>query len=296
MADAIRSSEPRGTLYVVGTPIGNLDDLTPRALAALAECDLVACEDTRRTRVILTRHGLAKRTVSCHKFNESRRLPQLLDALGRGSRIALVTDGGTPGLSDPGALLVRAARREGHRVVPVPGPSALTALLSVGGFDPGPFTFIGFLPARRGERRRALQALRTEPRPLVFFESPRRLVAALADAIEALGNREAVVGREMTKIHEEFVAGTLESIRSRFAERPLKGEIAILVAGALPGSAAAGAPPVGAPPGESIADRVRRHTAGGIDRKEAMRRVARESGLSRRDVYREMLRGRGEEE
>ena len=296
MADVIRSSEPRGTLYVVGTPIGNLDDLTPRAVSALAECDLVACEDTRRTRVILTRHGLAKRTVSCHKFNESRRLPQLLEELGRGARIALVTDGGTPGLSDPGALLVRAARRDGHRVVPVPGPSALTVLLSVGGFDPGPFTFIGFLPARRGERRRALLALRAEPRPLVFFESPRRLVAALADAIETLGNREAVLGREMTKVHEEFVAGTLESIHSRFAGGLPKGEIALLVAGAPAGSAAGGLAAGGNSPGESIADRVRRHTGAGLDRKEAMRRVARETGMSRRDVYREMLRDRGEEE
>lgn len=292
----IRSSEPRGTLYVVGTPIGNLDDLTPRALSALAESDLVACEDTRRTRVILTRHGLAKRTISCHKFNETRRLPQFLQALGRGERIALVTDGGTPGISDPGALLVRAARLEGHRVIPVPGPSALTALLSVGGFDPGPFTFIGFLPPRQGERRRALLALRAEPRPLVFFESPRRVVAALADAIEALGDREAVLGREMTKIHEEFLSGTLESIRARLAARPLKGEIALLVAGAPPDAAAAGQPEGGVPSGESIAARVRRHTETGIDRKEAMRRVARETGLSRRDVYREMLREREDEE
>ena len=292
----IRSSEPRGTLYVVGTPIGNLDDLTPRALAALAESDLVACEDTRRTRVILTRHGLTKRTLSCHKFNETRRLPQFLQALGRGERIALVTDGGMSGISDPGALLVRAARLEGHRVIPVPGPCAITALLSVGGFDPGPFTFIGFLPPRQGERRRALLALRDEPRPLVFFESPRRVVAALADAIEALGDRQAVLGREMTKLHEEFLSGTLESIRAGLGARLLKGEIALLVAGAPPEVAAAGQAESGAPPGESIASRVRRHTGTGIDRKEAMRRVARETGLSRRDVYREMLREREDEE
>ncbi|HEV8701259.1 MAG TPA: 16S rRNA (cytidine(1402)-2'-O)-methyltransferase [Candidatus Polarisedimenticolia bacterium] len=296
MPDTIRSSEPRGTLYVVGTPIGNLDDLTPRAVSALAESDLVACEDTRRTRVILSRHGLAKRTVSCHRHNETRRLPQLLLELRRGSRVALVTDGGTPGLSDPGALLVRAARLEGHRVVPVPGASALTALLSVSGFDPGPFTFIGFLPPRQGERRRALQALRSEPRPLVFFESPRRLVTMLADALEALGDREAVLGREMTKVHEEFVAGTLGSIRASFAGRPLKGEIALLVAGAPADAAARELPAGGALPRESIAARVRRHTEAGLARKEAMRRVARETGLSRRDVYRDMLREREDEE
>ena len=291
----IRSSEPRGTLYVVGTPIGNLDDLTPRALSVFAESDLVACEDTRRTGVILSRHGLVKRTISYHRFNETRRLPQLLEALRKGMRIALATDGGTPAISDPGAILVRAARREGHRVVPVPGPSALTALLSVGGFDPGPFTFIGFLPHRKGERRRALLALRAEPRPLVFFESPQRIVAALGDAIEALGDREAVLGREMTKIHEEFIAGTLASIRDALSGGRVKGEIALLVAGAGADVAAAGTPSGGAP-GEPVAARVRRLIGAGVDRKEAMRRVAREAGLSRREVYRETLREREDEE
>ena len=286
----IRSSEPRGTLYVVGTPIGNLDDLTPRALSVFAQSDLIACEDTRRTRVILSRHGLAKRTISYHKFNEGRRLPQLLEALRKGSRIALATDGGTPGISDPGALLVRAARQQGHLVVPVPGPSALTTLLSVGGFDPGPFTFIGFLPHRKGERRRTLLALRAEPRPLVFFESPQRLVAALGDAIEALGDREAVLGREMTKIHEEFIAGTLGSIRAALSGRRVKGEIALLVAGA-----GGDVPPDDIPSGgavvpeEPVAARVRRLIGAGVDRKEAMRRVARAAGLSRREVYRQML-------
>ncbi len=291
----IRSSEPRGTLYVVGTPIGNLDDLTPRALSVFAESDLVACEDTRRTGVILSRHGLVKRTISYHRFNETRRLPQILEALRKGMRIALATDGGTPGISDPGAILVRAARREGHRVIPVPGPSALTALLSVGGFDPGPFTFIGFLPHRKGERRRALLALRAEPRPLVFFESPQRIVAALADAIEALGDREAVLGREMTKIHEEFIAGTLGSIRDALSGGRVKGEIALLVAGAGADVAAAGIPSGGAA-GEPVAARVRRLIGAGVDRKEAMRRVAREAGLSRREVYRETLREREDEE
>ncbi len=291
----IRNSEPHGTLYVVGTPIGNLDDLTPRALSVFAESDLVACEDTRRTGVILSRHGLVKRTISYHRFNETRRLPLLLEALRKGERIALATDGGTPGISDPGAILVRAARREGHRVIPVPGPSALTALLSVGGFDPGPFTFIGFLPHRKGERRRALLALRAEPRPLVFFESPQRIVAALGAAIEELGDREAVLGREMTKIHEEFIAGTLGSIRNALSGRRVKGEIALLVAGAGADGASAGIPSGGAP-GEPVAERVRRLIGAGVDRKEAMRRVAREAGLSRREVYQETLRQREDEE
>jgi len=283
---------------VVGTPIGNLDDLSPRAVNAFAGSDLVACEDTRRTGTILARHGLSTRMISYHKFNEARRLPEILRRLDRGERIALATDGGTPGISDPGALLVNAARRAGHRVIPVPGPSAVTTLLSVGGLKIGTFTFIGFPPHRKGERRRALEGLRAEPRPLLFFESPQRLVATLGDAIEILGDREAVLGREMTKIHEEFHAGTLSSIRADFSGRRVRGEVAFLVAG--PGN---DAPPAGAAvcaagtgPEDAVARRVRRLIESGVDRKEAMRRVARETGLSRREVYRELLRDRTDAE
>jgi 16S rRNA (cytidine1402-2'-O)-methyltransferase len=288
---------PRGTLYVVGTPIGNLDDLTPRAVGTLASSDLIACEDTRRTRVLLLRHGLAKHLVSYHKFNESRRLPELLDALGRGGRVALVSDGGTPGISDPGALLVRAARAGGHRVVPIPGPSAITTLLSASGFDPGPFTFIGFLPHRKGERRRVLQALRAEPRPLLFFESPRRCVAALQDALDILGDRDACLGREMTKVHEEFVAGRIGDLIAAFEGRAARGEVAFLLAGA-PRSPSVHPSPIGreASPEPSPARRALRLIESGMDRKEAMRRVARETGLSRRDLYRLVLREREEEE
>ncbi len=287
-----RSGEPRGTLFVVGTPIGNLDDLSPRAVHAFAESDLVACEDTRHTATILTRHGLSTRMISYHKFNETRRLPEILRRLDHGERIVLATDGGTPAISDPGALLVDAARRAGHRVIPVPGPSAVTTLLSVGGLMAGAFTFIGFLPHRKGERRRALEALRTEPRSLLFFESPLRLLATLGDAIEILGDRDAVLGREMTKIHEEFQAGALTSIRAALSGRRVRGEVAFLVAGpgkdATPAGNAATA--TGTGPEESPARRTRRLIESGVDRKEAMRRVARETGLSRRDVYRALLR------
>ena len=284
----------RGTLYVVGTPIGNLDDLSPRAVDAFAASDLIACEDTRRSRTLLSRHGLTTRLVSYHKFNEMRRLPDLLEALGRGGRVSLVSDGGTPGISDPGARLVNAARSAGHVLVPIPGASAITALLSVSGLDPGPFTFIGFLPHRKGERRRALESLRAEPRPLLFFESPRRVVATLTDALEILGDRGALLGREMTKVHEEFVAGTVRTLIAAFEGREARGEIAFLLAGAVPSPSAAPVAP-GARPGEGPGRRVRLLIESGVDRKEAMRRVARETGLSRRDLYRMILREREEE-
>jgi 16S rRNA (cytidine1402-2'-O)-methyltransferase len=283
-----RNGVLRGTLYVIATPIGNLDDLSPRAVAALAGSRLIACEDTRRTRVILARHGLKTRLLSYHRFNEAGRLETLLQTLRRGDSIALTSDGGTPAISDPGALLVRRAREEGHRIVPVPGASAITALLSASGFPAGPFTFIGFLPRRKGERRRQLEALRRETRPLLFFESPHRLVESLGDALDILGDREIVLGREMTKVHEEFCSGTIAAVRADFAGREVKGEVAFVVAGAdAREPAAASSVPTG--PLETPAAAVRRLVAAGWDRKEAMRRVARERGLSRRQVYRDLL-------
>jgi 16S rRNA (cytidine1402-2'-O)-methyltransferase len=290
------AAAPEGTLYVVGTPIGNLDDLSPRAVEAFASSDLVACEDTRRTRILLTRYGLSTRMISYHAFNEKRRLRELLEALGRGRRVALVSDGGTPGVSDPGALLVRAAREAGHRVVPVPGPSALTALVSASGFPPGPFTFIGFLPHRKGARRRALQALANESRPLLFFESPRRLVPMLADALEILGDRDACLGREMTKLHEEILAGTIRTLLETFEGREVRGEIALMLSAASRVPSATGTPASDNPAPESPAVRVRRLIEAGVDRKEALRRVARETGVSRRDLYRKVLIEASEEE
>ncbi|HKN48239.1 MAG TPA: 16S rRNA (cytidine(1402)-2'-O)-methyltransferase [Candidatus Polarisedimenticolia bacterium] len=278
-----KSAARAGTLYVVGTPIGNLDDLAPRAVRALAESDVIACEDTRTSRALLRRHGLSTHLMSHHKFNEARSASDLLQILGRGRSVALVTDGGTPGISDPGALLVRRAREAGHRIVPIPGPSAATALLSVSGFPPGPFTFVGFLPHRQGERRRALEALRSEPRPLLLFEAPHRILATLEDALAILGDREAILGRELTKLHEELLSGTLSSIRAELGERAVRGEMTVLIAGPAETPAGEG------DPGEALGDAVRRLVEAGYDRKEAMRLVARRRGLSRRDVYRELL-------
>jgi 16S rRNA (cytidine1402-2'-O)-methyltransferase len=294
----IRAPASRGTLYVVATPIGHLDDLSQRALETLRNVSLIACEDTRKTGGLLARHQLRARLVSHHRFNEARSASGLLETLRRGESVALVTDGGTPGISDPGALLVRLARAEGHAIVPVPGPSALTALLSVSGFPAGPFTFIGFLPHRKGERRRTLQSLRGEPRPLLFFEAPHRIHACLLDAQEILGDREAFLGREMTKRHEELLSGPLSSLRAALADRDARGEFALLISGAAAADAAA--PPGdeasshGEPPSESIASAMRRLVDEGLDRKEAMRRVARARGVSRREVYRALLKIREE--
>ncbi len=283
-----------GTLYVVATPIGNLDDLSPRAVACLRACSLIACEDTRRTRVLATRFDLRARLVSCHKFNEAQRADEILAVLRKGDDAALVSDGGTPAVSDPGAHLVRRARAAGHRIVPIPGASAVTALLSVSGFPGGPFTFIGFLPHRQGERRRALESIRRETRPLIIFESPLRLKAMLEDARAILGEREILLGREMTKIHEEFLSGPVGSVIAALADRAIMGEVTLLVSGAEAGPAGSGADAAGGAttetgPPEPVPAAVRRLVEAGWEKKEAMRRVARERGLSRRDVYNQVM-------
>ncbi|HET8947252.1 MAG TPA: 16S rRNA (cytidine(1402)-2'-O)-methyltransferase [Candidatus Polarisedimenticolia bacterium] len=279
----------RGVLRVVGTPIGHLEDLSPRAVATLRACALVACEDTRVTRVLLDRNGIDVPVVSCHRFNEHSRSERILRVLGAGRDVALTTDAGTPGLSDPGAAVVRAARAAGFAVSPIPGPSALAALWSVSGLE-GPFTFIGFLPQRGGERRRALAALAAEARPLVFYESPHRLLAMLEDAEAVLGDRPAILGRELTKIHEEILAGRLSEIRGRLARGQVRGEITLLV-GPAPVTAGAGG---GAGPDdgadaearlEAAAAEVTRQVAGGMDKGTAIKRVARDRGVPRRALY-----------
>ena len=289
----VRPEASSGVLYVVATPIGNLEDLSPRALKALTDARLIACEDTRVTRAMLSRYGIRTRLVSCHRFNEVKRVEKVLDVLGDGFSIALVTDGGTPAVSDPGAILIGRARDEGYRVVPVPGPSAITTLLSVSGFRTTPFTFIGFLPSRKAERRRTLEALRTESRTMLFFEAPHRILKMLDDAVEILGDRHAFLGREMTKIHEEFRNGTLSSILAALRAGTVRGEIALLVSGV--GGPVPQVPCGDDQPPEPLPDAVRRLVARGWDRKEAMRRVARERGISRRTVYQAVIRDAGED-
>jgi 16S rRNA (cytidine1402-2'-O)-methyltransferase len=225
----------RGTLQVVATPIGNLADLSPRAQQVLRDADVIAAEDTRRTLVLLKSAGIARPLISLYEHNEAQRVPQLLARLEAGETVALVSDGGTPLLSDPGFELVRAAARAGFAVQAIPGPSAITTALAAAGLPAQRFCFEGFLPARAGERRAALAALAHEQRTLVFFEAPHRILAALTDMVAEFGaQREAVVARELTKAHESFYRGTLTQLvaRAQADENFARGEITLVVNGA----------------------------------------------------------------
>jgi 16S rRNA (cytidine1402-2'-O)-methyltransferase len=218
-------------LYVVSTPIGNLGDITQRAVEVLAAADLVACEDTRRTGLLFSHYGIQNRLIQYHEYNKLRQTPQLLELLRQGKRVALVTDAGTPGISDPGFYLIRAAVEAGLRVSPVPGASALLAALVVSGLPSDRFAFEGFLPKRDGRRRRRLADLVREERTMVFCESARRVVRLLSEMLELWGERRVVVCREMTKRFEEVLRGTLGEVLAAIGDRELKGETVVVVAG-----------------------------------------------------------------
>ena len=264
-----------GSLYVVATPLGNLEDVTLRALRVLREVSLVACEDTRRTRRLLGAHGIRTATTSYFEHNARFKGEQVMEALRAGRDVALVSDAGTPAISDPGERLVRDARAAGIAVVPVPGPSAATAALSVCGLPTDRFLFIGFLPAKALARRRALDALASERPTLVFYESPVRVVESLRDMLEALGDRDAFLCREATKLHEEYLRARLSSLHDRLAGDVVKGEIVLVVAGA-PEKASASDDPVAL---------YRRLAAEGRTRREAVKEVARRLGRPAREVY-----------
>lgn len=220
---------PSGILYVVGTPIGNLDDISLRAIRVLEEVDLVACEDTRTTRKLLSKFGVDKRTVPFFQHSRRRELTRLLDALAEGRNVAYVTEAGTPGISDPGAELVRACLDRGMRVVPIPGASALVAAISVSGLVAGPFVFEGFLPMRPSKRRRRLREMAHDHRPIVFYESPHRLIESLEDLIAIFGDRPAVIARELTKIYEEIRRGTLSELLAHYRAQGPRGEFTLVV-------------------------------------------------------------------
>jgi 16S rRNA (cytidine1402-2'-O)-methyltransferase len=267
----------QGTLYVVATPIGNLEDLTIRATRILREVDLVAAEDTRRTGRLLQHLGIRKPLRSYYDAVERERAPALVRELLAGKRIALVSDAGTPGIADPGYRLVTAAIAAGIAVVPIPGPSAIAAFLPVSGLPTDRFVFEGFLPARAGERRRRLEALATERRTLLFYESGRRLGAALADLAALFGPRPAAIGRELTKLHEEIVRDDLATLAARYADAAVPGEVVLAVGGA------AEAPSVAA---EDLADEIRRRRAAGESVRGVADTIASERGVNRRSVYR----------
>ena len=265
-----------GTLYVIATPIGNLDDLTPRAARMLGEVALIAAEDTRQTRKLLSHLKLSTRTVSYNEHNARQRTPALLDALREGD-VALVTDAGAPGVSDPGAGLVAEAARAGFAVVSVPGPSAVTAALAVAGFPADAFHFLGFLPRTTKARRTALTEASSLRSTLALFEAPHRLLATLADIADTLGDRHMAVCREMTKVHEEVFRGTAREAIAYF-DSP-RGEFTLVIEGA-------GGPPPEAPvPTERIAEAMAAARAFGLSRRDAAVQVSRELGVPRRAAY-----------
>ncbi len=224
------SERPRGLLSIVSTPIGNLEDFSPRARRALESADVVACEDTRTSGLLLHRLGIKKKLVSLHEHNERQRLPQVLEWLTAGESVALISDAGTPLLSDPGFLLVRAAAEAGVRVEAVPGPSAILAALVVSGLPPLPFTFAGFPPPKSGKRRQFFRGLAALEHTVIFFESPHRLLPSLSDALAELGERPAAVARELTKLYEEVLRGDLSALIAQLESRPsLKGEFVVVI-------------------------------------------------------------------
>jgi 16S rRNA (cytidine1402-2'-O)-methyltransferase len=273
-----------GTLYVVATPIGNLGDVTARGIETLKRVDLIAAEDTRRTGRLLQHLGIAKPLRSYYDAVEAERTPALVADLAAGRSIALVSDAGTPGIADPGYRLIQAAIAAGIPVVPIPGPSAITAFLPVSGLPIDRFAFEGFLPARAGERRRRLAALAEETRTLLFYETGPRLAATLADMAEAFGARPAAIGRELTKLHEEVVRDDLVALAARAETLVVRGEMVIGVGGA---------PAVAADEvrldDEALAAEIRRRRAAGATVRDVAAALARERGLNRRAVYRMAL-------
>ena len=276
-----------GCLYLVATPIGNLEDITLRAVRILKEADVIACEDTRQTQKLLQHYGIRKEMVSYHEHNELTRSPELVIELEQGARVALVSDAGTPGISDPGHRLVTLCLRHHIPVVPIPGPSALVAALGASGLPTDEFLFVGFLPPRSGARRKALDALRAESRTLIFYEAPHRVVETLADAADILGPRPGVIAREVTKIHEEFLRGPLPELLEAARKRAPRGEITLLIGAGDPQATQQ------AEAGVSLKQRVEQLEAeAGVDRKAALKQAARERGLGKREAYKQLLQER----
>jgi 16S rRNA (cytidine1402-2'-O)-methyltransferase len=274
-----QASEPAaGVLYLVGTPIGNLGDLSPRARRVLEGVDRIACEDTRHSGQLLAGLGIRNRLLSFHQHNQTTRLPELLAALEAGESLAVISDAGLPGISDPGEALVAAARRGGHPVICVPGPCAVTTALVSSGLPSGRFCFEGFLPARAGQRRARLQELSAEERTLVLFEAPHRLLELLDDLLTTLGDRPLQVARELTKRHEEQIGPSVSAALEHFRRVPPRGECTLVLGGAPP------AQPRSRSDAELTRD-LRAKVASGLSPSDAARQLAAETGLSRRGLY-----------
>lgn len=290
--ESVDSTE--GCLFVVATPIGNLEDISFRALRILKDADLIACEDTRQTQKLLAHFDFQKRLLSYHEHNEITRAAEIVIELEQGAKVALVSDAGTPGISDPGHRLIALCLRHNIKVVPVPGPTAFVAALAASGLPAEQFTFVGFLPSRPTERRKALRALQSEPRTLALYEAPHRLLDSLEDALEILGNRPAVLARELTKVFEEFQRLHLEDLVAAVRKKAPRGEICLLV-GPADGHASHAENPACATDIVPIARRVDQIMAErGVDRKLALKQAARERGLTRREAYKQLLITRDE--
>ncbi|MDX6403068.1 MAG: rRNA (cytidine1402-2-O)-methyltransferase [Blastocatellia bacterium] len=276
-----------GTLYIVATPIGNLEDITQRALRVLREVDIVACEDTRRTRVLLNHFGIKTKTLSYHEHNERERAEQICVLLLTGKNVALVSDAGTPLINDPGFRVTNAAMELNLAVVPIPGPTAFVAALVASGLPSDQFFFAGFLPARANARCEKLEELNRVPATLVLYEAPHRIAATLKDALGVLGNRQAAVARELTKIHEEIVRGDLRELVQRFgSDVAVRGEIVLIISGA----AVDEGPTTGeTEPSRRLIERVSELELEGLDAKAALKKAARELGMKRAEAYRVLV-------
>lgn len=290
----------KAALYLVGTPIGNLEDITLRALRVLKEVNVIACEDTRQTQKLLNHFAIATRTTSYHEHNEQTRSLELVNEMIEGASVALVTDAGMPGISDPGFRLVARAIEQGVPVVPIPGASAFLAALVASGLPTDSFRFSGFLPAKRGERRAALEGIKDSPRTQVFYEAPHRIVETLEDICEVLGDaRQVVIAREVTKLHEEFLRGSAGEVLANLKARAaVRGEITLLIGKAEEDAAelrSAGQPGAAVPTCArvSVRQRVEQIMAEEkIDEKAALKKVAKERGISKSEAYRQWQRGK----
>jgi 16S rRNA (cytidine1402-2'-O)-methyltransferase len=281
-----------GTLYIVATPIGNLEDITRRALRVLSEVDLIACEDTRHTGTLLNHFGIKTKTVSYHEHNEHERTGELVARLAEGAHVALVSDAGTPAINDPGFRLVRASIERGINVVSVPGATAFVSALVASGLPTDEFYFAGFLPSRGHARRLRLAALRAIPATLICYEAPHRILDALTDAREILGERQACVARELTKLHEEIARGRLTDLIERFSgATAARGEMVLVIDRTVITEASAdGAQPTT----QNIAALVAAFEGEGLEPRAALKRAARELGLSRDEAYRRLVSERAQ--
>lgn len=281
----------KGVLYVVATPIGNLEDITLRALHVLREADLIACEDTRHTRKLLDHYEISRPVLSYHEHNEQERARELVEKLEQGLTVAQVSDAGMPSIADPGYRVIKLAIEHGISVRPIPGPSAVITALAGSGLPTDAFEFLGFLPAKSGQRRTLLERLRSAQTTVILYEAPHRIRETLADIVDVLGpGRPVVIARELTKVHEEFLRGTAAELRERIGDRELKGEITLLIGRSErpSSSSSAAAQPVDLQ--QRLQQIIREQ---GLDEKSALKVLARELGQSRSEVYRELLRVRG---